>query len=380
MSADPILPGQTIGILGGGQLGRMFTIAARQMGYRVHTMDPTSDCPTGQIADLQITASYDDVEAARQFAHGVDVVTFEFENVPASTLAAIEEIRPVHPSPQTLDTCRHRLHEKDFLTRHGLPVARYQRVSNVDELRAARESLGANCILKSAEFGYDGKGQVQLSSGIDLDRAWKLMGRSIGVVEAFVNFEREISVIVARTAGGECKTFEPFGNDHRNHILDTTVCPADLPPAVTRQAIELATTIAESFELVGVLAVEMFLQRDGTLLVNELAPRPHNSGHLTIDACVTSQFEQQLRAICGLPLGDPTLLTPAAMANLLGDVWQTGEPNWPAALKHPAVHLHLYGKHTPKPGRKMGHLTATARTSAEARNRVELARRELVIK
>ena len=378
--SNPILPGQTVGILGGGQLGRMFAIAARRMGYRVHAFDPTADCPTGQVADVEINAQYDDLEAAARFAADVDVVTFEFENVPAPTLAAIEKIVPVHPSPLVLDTCRHRLHEKEFLSSHGFPVTKYQRADSVADLRAAM-SLGANSILKSADYGYDGKGQVQLTATTDLEQAWRSMGRPVGVVEQFVDFDREISVIVARSANGDRKTFEPFANEHHHHILDITTCPADLPPTVRTAAIDLAESVADALQVVGVLAVEMFLRRDGSLLVNELAPRPHNSGHLTIDACATSQFEQQLRSVCGLPLGDPTLLKPAAMANLLGDLWTAnvdgGVPNWPAALQNPAVQLHLYGKHTPQRGRKMGHLTATANTASEAREIVLEARRAL---
>jgi 5-(carboxyamino)imidazole ribonucleotide synthase len=372
-----ILPGQTIGILGGGQLGRMFAIAARRMGYRVHAMDPTVDCPTGQVADLEVNAPYDDLDAARRFAMGVDVVTFEFENVPAKTLSTIAQLRPVHPSPQVLDTCRHRLHEKAFLSTHGFPCAAYRPVRNVEELAAAVRDLGVPSVLKSADYGYDGKGQVKIEAASDLSRAWKLMGRPVGVLEAFVNFQKEISVIVARTAGGATSSFAPFENEHHQHILDITTSPADIDPAVAARAIELATAVADQLAVVGVLAVEMFLRDDGELLVNELAPRPHNSGHLTFDACITSQFEQQLRAVCGLPLGDPALLRPAAMANLLGDLWLSGPPNWEAALRYPGIKLHLYGKEKPQLGRKMGHLTAMADSPAAARELVRAARQAL---
>jgi 5-(carboxyamino)imidazole ribonucleotide synthase len=376
-----ILPGQTIGILGGGQLGRMFAIAARRMDYRVHVLDPTPDCPTGQVADLEVNAPYDDLDAARKFAMGVDVVTFEFENVPAETLAAIAELRPVYPSPKVLDTCRHRLHEKTFLTENGFPCAEYRAVGAVFELASAVQQLGNTfgdpTILKSADYGYDGKGQVTIDKTTDLRAAWQSMGRPLGVLEAFVDFEKEISVIVARTADGQTSTFHPFENQHRRHILDVTTCPADIDASVTDRAMQLATAVAEKLEVVGVIAVEMFLRPGGELLVNELAPRPHNSGHLTVDACVTSQFEQHLRAVCGLPLGDPTLLRPAAMANLLGDLWRDGPPNWAAALRHPGIKLHLYGKAKPKPGRKMGHLTALADTPAAARELVLSARAAL---
>jgi 5-(carboxyamino)imidazole ribonucleotide synthase len=377
-----ILPGQTIGILGGGQLGRMFAIAARRMGYRVHAMDPTKDCPTGQVADSEINAPYDDLNAARSFAMGVDVVTFEFENVPAETLSAIAQLRPVHPSPQVLDTCRHRLHEKSFLSSHGFPCAAYRPVHGAFELSSAARELGGELglptILKSADYGYDGKGQVTLNATTDLQSAWQSMGRPVGVVEAFVDFEKEISVIVARTASGETRSFLPFENQHRKHILDITTCPADIEPTVAQRAMKLATAVADELAVVGVIAVEMFLRPGRELLVNELAPRPHNSGHLTFDACVTSQFEQQLRAVCGLPLGDPTLLRPAAMANLLGDLWRDGPPHWESALAYPGVKLHLYGKEKPQPGRKMGHLTAMADSPQQARDLVLAARHALL--
>jgi 5-(carboxyamino)imidazole ribonucleotide synthase len=373
-----ILPGQTIGILGGGQLGRMFAIAARRMGYRVAAFDPTRDCPTGQVADIEVNAAYDDVDAARRFAGQVDVVTFEFENVPAETLAEIERVRPVHPSPTVLDTCRHRLREKRFLASNAFPVAEFREVSDVASLHRAVDELGTPCVLKTADFGYDGKGQAKLDRETDLGAAWRLLGRPVGVVERFVRFEKELSVIVARGVSGETRCFEVFENEHANHILDFTTAPARVPAATARAAVELATQVARALGVVGLLTVEMFLDPDAGLLVNELAPRPHNSGHVTFDAAVTSQFEQQLRAVCGLPLGDPSLLRPSAMANLLGDLWRDGrEPNWPAALTDPRVKLHLYGKQSAKPGRKMGHLTATADTPGEARQIVAAARQRL---
>jgi 5-(carboxyamino)imidazole ribonucleotide synthase len=373
-----ILPGKTVGILGGGQLGRMFAIAARRMGYRVHAFDPTNDSPTGQVADLEVLAPYDDLDAARRFAQDVDVVTFEFENVPAETLAVIEQIRPVHPSPQVLDTCRHRWHEKQFLTRHGFPVADHRAIRGPDELARELRALGAPAILKTADYGYDGKGQVRIESATDPGDAWSRMGRPMGVLEAFVPFDKEISVICGRTQTGETRCFTPVQNVHRRHILDVTTAPADVSERRARDAVELATAITEALEVVGVLAVEMFVVGE-RLVVNELAPRPHNSGHFSFDACVTSQFEQQLRAVCGLPLGDPTLLRPAAMANLLGDLWQESEPDWNAALAtDPRVKLHLYGKHTPSVGRKMGHIAAMAETSDEAREIVLKARDALV--
>jgi 5-(carboxyamino)imidazole ribonucleotide synthase len=373
-----ILPGQTVGILGGGQLGRMFAIAARRLGYRVHSFDPTYDGPTGQVADVEVIAEYDDLDAARRFAAGVDVVTFEFENIPAETLQVVAQTRPVHPSPEVLHICRHRQREKEFLTQHGFPLALYRVVASAAELPLALRSVGMPAILKTADFGYDGKGQVRLDRVDEAEEAWATMGRPTGVLEADGPFLRELSVICARTAAGQIVCFPPAENLHRNHILDVTTVPGDLSASTARRAVELASAITEALQVVGLLAVEMFETPEGVLLVNELAPRPHNSGHFTFDACVTSQFEQQLRAVCDLPLGSVDLLRPAAMANLLGDLWQAGEPNWAGALTYPEVKLHLYGKHQPRPGRKMGHLTALAETAAKARDLVLAARAALV--
>jgi 5-(carboxyamino)imidazole ribonucleotide synthase len=373
---NPVLPGRTVGILGGGQLGRMFAIAARRMGYRVHALDPTPDGPTGQVADVEVVAAYDDLDAARRFAAGVDVVTFEFENIPAETLRVIAETRPVHPAPEVLHVCRHRLREKDFLSRRGFPVTAYRAVDGAAPLAQALAELGTPAVLKTADFGYDGKGQVRIDRAVDHEAAWSRMGRPLGVLEAFVPFTQEISVICARAQTGEVCCYGPVTNVHSRHILDVTTAPADLPPALAHEALELARAITEALGVVGLLAVEMFVVGE-RVLVNELAPRPHNSGHYSFDACLTSQFEQQLRAVCGLPLGDVRLLRPAAMANLLGDLWQGGEPNWTAALAYPDVKLHLYGKHTARPGRKMGHLTALADTPAAAWARVLAARAAL---
>ncbi len=379
----PILPGQTVGILGGGQLGRMFAIAARRMGYRVHALDPLHDCPTGQVADVEVNAPYDDVDAAIRFARAVDVVTFEFENVPAQTLAAIAQIKPVHPSPMVLDTCRHRVREKTFLRKHGFPVAEFRVVQSALELAQAVREIGVPSILKTADFGYDGKGQVRINAAGQVSDAWSSMGRPTGVLEAFVPFTREISVIVARTMEGQVNWFAPVENAHHRHILDITLAPAGISSTLAQQAIDLTVGVAEALELVGVLAVEMFVVDDRTILVNELAPRPHNSGHFSFDACVTSQFEQQLRAVCGLPLGDTRLLAPAAMANLLGDLWfdeqgRLRDPDWAAALAYPGVKLHLYGKSEPRVGRKMGHLTALADNTESARQQVLAARTALM--
>jgi 5-(carboxyamino)imidazole ribonucleotide synthase len=379
MSSSIILPGKTIGILGGGQLGRMFAIAARRMGYRVHAFDPTPDCPTGQVADLEVNAAYDDVEAAKRFASAVDVVTFEFENVPAGTLAAVEKIRPVRPSPYVLETTRHRLREKDFLSKNGFPVAPYRRIETLEDLRKGVAQLGTPCILKTAEFGYDGKGQVKINAAGEVESAWKQLGGRLGLLEGFIRFEKEISVIGARGFDGVFHYYPTFENEHRNHILDVTTYPAAISERVDSRASHVAIGIAQALDLIGVMCVEMFVVGDD-VIVNELAPRPHNSGHLTFDFSVTSQFEQQLRAVCGLPIGSGyiTWNGGVAMANLLGDLWQGGEPNWAAAIRDFHVKLHLYGKSKAAAGRKMGHLTAVGATPEEARQRVLAARDALV--
>jgi 5-(carboxyamino)imidazole ribonucleotide synthase len=354
----PILPGATVGVLGSGQLGRMFAIAARRMGYRVHTFSPETDTPTGQVADVEVTAPYRDLDRVREFARNVSVVTFEFENVPAETAAAAEEFAPVRPAGSVLHITQNRLREKGFLTSVGLPVATYSPVHSLDELRAGVRTQGCPLMLKTAGFGYDGKGQVMIRRAEDADAAWDAVARCPAVLESFVDFEMEVSVVAARTLKGEFSHFGVVQNEHRRQILDVTHAPAPVSEQVRRDAIEIARVVLEKLDVVGVLCVEFFLARDGRLLINELAPRPHNSGHFTFDACVTSQFEQQLRTVCGLPLGSPERLCNAAMANLLGDLWHDGEPNWNAALALSGVKLHLYGKMQPRPGRKMGHLTA----------------------
>lgn len=363
-----------MGVLGSGQLGRMFAIAARRMGYRVHTLSPDDDTPTGQVADVEVKAPYDDLDAVARFASQVSVVTFEFENVPARTAQVCAEHAPVRPSGAVLHTTQHRGREKEFLQDAGLPLAPWARVRSQDELAAALTRLGCPAVVKTAGWGYDGKGQVKVARPEDAAAAWQRLGTSDLVVEAFVDFEREVSVVAARGVDGAFAHWGVIANDHANHILDVSVAPAPVPPQVVDEAVAIARTVLELLDVVGVLCVELFLTRDGRLLVNELAPRPHNSGHLTVDACVTSQFEQQLRAICGLPLGSTELLRPVAMANLLGDLWEAREPAWARALALPDVKLHLYGKLVPRPGRKMGHLTALGATPAEARARVLEAR------
>jgi 5-(carboxyamino)imidazole ribonucleotide synthase len=373
-----IAPGAKVGVLGGGQLGRMFAMAARRLGYRVHTLSPAHDTPTGQIADVEIDASYDDLDAVARFARDVDVVTFEFENVSAAAAAAAEAHAIVRPSGHALFIAQHRIREKTFLAGRGLPVVPFAPVRVADDLKGAIELVGTPSVLKTATFGYDGKGQLAIRDASDAERAWTALGRQEAILEAFIDLEREISVIGARAVDGSWSHFGPFDNAHANHILDVSVAPSGVAPSLAVDAIEATRAVMEALEYVGILCVEFFVARDGRLLMNELAPRPHNSGHLTSDACRTSQFEQQLRAICGLPLGSPELLQPAAMANLLGDLWANGEPNWAGALRFPGVKLHLYGKSTPRPGRKMGHLTTLATTSDAAKAQVIQARAALL--
>ena len=372
-----IPPGSVVGVLGSGQLGRMFAIAARRMGYRVHTLSPDYDTPTGQVADKEVQSAYDDLDAVRAFARGVDVVTFEFENVSAAATEAAAEHAPVRPAGSVLHTTQNRLREKDFLARSGFPVTPFRPVRSLDDLTAALADLGVPAVLKTAGWGYDGKGQVKIAAPDEAAAAWEAVGGEECVLESFVDFDREVSVVAARGLDGGFDHFGMIENRHSRHILDISIAPAAAPPGVEEEAVAITRGILEGLGVVGVLCVEMFLTRDGRLLVNELAPRPHNSGHLTFDACVTSQFEQQLRAICGLALGSTEVLRPAAMANLLGDLWQNGEPDWAAACRFPDVKLHLYGKAEPRPGRKMGHLTALAGSTEEAVRRVAAARAAL---
>ena len=372
-----ILPGATVGVLGSGQLGRMFAIAARRMGYRVHTLSPEDDTPTGQVADSEIKANYDDLDAVRQFARQVSVVTFEFENVPAETAAAAAECAQVRPAGSVLHTTQHRLREKTFLRSNGFPVAPFAAVRSAAELDRALHQIGLPAVLKTAGWGYDGKGQIKLTQLADVEGAWSRLHTEEAVLEAWVDFECEASVVAARGLDGAVVDYGLIANTHEHHILDVSLAPAPLPPRIVADAVKMAHAVLEKFDVVGVLCVEFFITTDGSLVINELAPRPHNSGHLTFDAAVTSQFEQQLRAICGLPLGSTKLMCPAAMANILGDVWQNGEPDWRALCACPNVKLHLYGKAAPRPGRKMGHLTALAEEPAAALRDVLAARETL---
>jgi len=357
----PLPPGATIGILGSGQLGRMAALAAAPLGYRCHAYGPEADAPANQVCDAATVASYDDVAALTRFAQAVDVVTFEFENIPLATVEVLEKLVPLRPGAAVLSICQHRLREKDFCNGVSVPTTAYRAAEDVETLKAAVEAIGTPCILKSAELGYDGKGQVRITAETDLAEAWAAMrghaAEAIGIVEAIVQFRMEISVIVARSADGSLRTYVPVENRHKHHILDETIAPANLPADLSDRAEAIARHLAKEMGLVGLLAVEMFVTHDGKILVNELAPRPHNSGHWTIDACVTSQFEQFIRAVAGLPLGSTERLCDAVMKNLLGD-----EVNdWLRILSEPGNKLHLYGKASARPGRKMGHVTRLIR-------------------
>ena len=361
-----VLPGGTLGVLGSGQLGRMFAIAARRLGYRIHVLSPESDTPTGQVADKEIQASYQDLKAVEDFAAEVDVVTFEFENVDSQTVEAIERNTRVHPAGRVLHTTQHRLREKNFLQSISVPVTPFAAIHSQEDLENAA-STHAPGVLKTAAWGYDGKGQVKVEAPTDAIAAWEQIDRAEAIFEKFVDFNQELSIVAARGQDGECAFYGPMANLHENHILSSSVCPGGFSEKVTSEAQEITRAILEALNYVGTLCVEFFLTQDGSLLVNELAPRPHNSGHLTIDGHRTCQFEQQVRAIAGLPLGSPAQIKPAAMVNLLGDVWQNGDPDWSSALAINDLKLHLYGKREARVGRKMGHINILSDTPESAK-------------
>ena len=387
-----ITPGATLGVMGGGQLGAMFAMAAKRMGYRVEAFSDVADCPAAYHCDRVHVGSYDDPVALVAMARGLDVLTFEFENVSAEPLRALAGVVPVRPAPEVLFTTQDRGREKAFLVREGFACAPHRLVRSREELHAAVAAIGLPAVIKTAAFGYDGKGQRKLDVGAgpqEIDAAWNgLAGDDAAqrpaapkddvacvlILEGWIDFQCEISVVAARGLDGSTAVFAPTRNHHSHHILDISSVPAGLPAAVLDSARQMAASVLEKLNVVGVACVEFFVTRDGRVLVNEIAPRPHNSGHLTIAACETSQFEQQVRAICGLPLGSTRQLAPAAMANLLGDCWANGEPDWDAALAVPGVSLLLYGKSEPRPGRKMGHLTALADSVDEAIANVTRAR------
>ena len=352
----PIAPGATIGILGGGQLGRMTAMAAARLGYRCHVLAPEADSPAADVSAAFTRADYGDEAALTAFASEADVVTLEFENVPVAAVEFLARRLPVRPGAAVLRVTQDRLAEKDFLVALGVPVTGYARVEHGGDLAAARARLGPG-VLKTVRLGYDGKGQLRVDAATDPDQAVARLGQPVLIHEAWVDFALELSVVTARSPRGEVASFVPVENRHRDHILEVTEAPAAISPVVADEAVALAERIARALDVEGLLAVEMFLTRDGRLLVNELAPRPHNSGHWTIDACAVSQFEQQVRAVCGLPLGDPARFADATMANLIGgDV-----DRWPELLAEPGARLHLYGKRETRPGRKMGHVTRLRR-------------------
>jgi 5-(carboxyamino)imidazole ribonucleotide synthase len=371
---SPILPGATLGILGSGQLGRMFAIAARRLGYRVIVLSPDDDTPTGQVADEELRADYLDLDRVADFARKVDVVSFEFENVPAATTEACERFVPVRPAGGVLYISQNRQREKSYLRNSGLPVTPFQEVTSFEQLETAVTEFGLPAVLKTADWGYDGKGQILLRTRDQLANAWQQLGGSRAILEQFIDFECELSVVAARGLDGQLVTYGPMLNTHSQHILDVSLCPAPLPPEILLRAQEIARAVLEQMNVIGVMCVEFFLTKQGELLINETAPRPHNSGHLTIDAHTTCQFEQQVRAICGLPLGSNRQHRPAAMANLLGDRWEPMDPNWASVCQHADVKVHLYGKRAARRGRKMGHLTVLADNIAEAEQRVRAAR------
>jgi 5-(carboxyamino)imidazole ribonucleotide synthase len=376
-TAKPILPGSTIGIFGGGQLGRMTAMAARGMGYRILVLDPDPACPARFVVDGCIEAGWDDSREAANLARGCDVVTLEIEQISPASMEAAGCYAPVRPSGAMLVVIQDRIEQKDWLRKNGFPVGEYRAVRSLDDLREAVSVLGGKCFCKSATGGYDGRGQgrVGFAKGPvaedEIRGAWEALGQRAGVVEKAIELEKEISVLVARAPNGEVKVYPPAWNHHEEQILAWSVIPAPIASSMESEAREIAEAIADTFQLEGLLAVEMFCTVDGKLLVNELAPRPHNSYHASVRACVTGQFEQLVRAVCDLPLGDVDAVRPAAIANLLGDLWldpdgSAREPGFDKALAVPGVRLHLYEKHKPRKGRKMGHLSAVGATPNEA--------------
>jgi 5-(carboxyamino)imidazole ribonucleotide synthase len=353
MAPATLAPGAAIGILGGGQLGRMTALAAAQLGYRCHVFATEPDSPAEQVCGAATVAQFSEREALKRFASAVDIVTFEFENIPAEAVRWVAAVRPVQPRPEILEIAQDRLQEKDFLRSIDVETTAYREIADPTALLRAMRDFGYPAVLKSARLGYDGKGQVTLTPETRPEEAWRRMGGEIGILESFVDFTCEISVIVARGKNGAWATYPPVENKHVGHILDTTIAPARIAAETAMRAEVIARHIAEKLDLVGVLAVEMFVTQTGDLLVNEIAPRPHNSGHWTIDACITNQFEQLVRTLCGLPLGSVENHSDAVMKNLLGkDV-----EKWRDALADPLAKLHLYGKREIQPGRKMGHVT-----------------------
>lgn len=372
----PIFPGQTIGILGSGQLGRMLAIAARRMGYCVVVYAPDAeDSPAGQVADTCLSAAYDDLGCLAKFADCVDVITYEFENIPPETAMFLAEKKPLHPGPHVLAVSRNRLKEKTFVKGlGGVQPTPFAPVSSLQDLHNAVAALGTPAVLKTCELGYDGKGQWKIDTNTVLEDVFDQLGGQEAILEAFISLEKEISVVAVRGQDGDFAHYGATENEHQNHILHLSTSPANVDQNLEKKAVETTKSLMEKLDVVGVLCVEFFITTAGDLLFNEMAPRPHNSGHLTIEGFQTSQFEQQLRAVCGLPLGSTERLAQTvAMTNLLGDLWAKNTPNWADLLQnHPDVCLHLYGKSAARPGRKMGHLTACSK-SDDAAQKVTVA-------
>lgn len=352
MSTAPIPPGSIIGIVGGGQLGRMSAVAAAELGYRVHVFTPETDSPTAQACEQAFVGAYDDDATIEAFGASVDVITFEFENIPAETVRKLGEYAPVRPGWQCLEICQDRIKEKTFATEHGIETAPWREVRSAAELAAAINEIGRPAILKTTTLGYDGKGQVRITPTTDAADAWADLGADVGILEGFVDFALEVSVITARGVSGQMASFDVVENRHKNGILDITIAPAAIDRDLAEHARGLGRKLADAMDMVGLLAVELFVTRDGHLLMNEMAPRPHNSGHWTQDGCTTSQFEQFMRAVAGLPLGSPQRHSDTVMKNLIG---ADAEP-WLEVLSNPLNKLHLYGKAEARPGRKMGHI------------------------
>jgi 5-(carboxyamino)imidazole ribonucleotide synthase len=361
-----ILPNATLGVLGGGQLGRMFTLAAYSMGYRVVVLDPDPHSPAGLIADQHIKADYRDHAALQLLGDECAAITCEFENVPAESMEYLEKFCAVRPGARAVRIAQDRIREKTFVQKHGLATAAFAAIYEDADIVAAIETLNAPLLMKTASMGYDGKGQVQVNTLAEARSAFEQLGNAACVLEELVDLEHEISVILARSLDGRMSVYPVGENRHVNGILDTTIVPAAVDPALGKAAIDMATRLADAMDYCGVLAVEFFCTRQGTLLINEIATRPHNSGHYTVDACATSQFEQQVRMMCGLPPGDTQMLSPVVMTNLLGDIWENGEPDWRQVLNESQAHLHLYGKKTARPGRKMGHINCLAEDIEQA--------------
>ena len=361
-----LLPGATLGMLGGGQLGRMFTVAAQTMGYKVVVLDPDPGSPTGVIADKHLCAAYDDQAALAEMAELCDAVTTEFENIPAQTLAFLEQKTRVRPSSKALAQTQNRNVEKNFIASQGIATAPYLPIYQREDIAKAEDTIRFPAILKVATFGYDGKGQVPCDNLDDVYKAFDAMGEKECVLEQKIQLEREISVVLARSETGSITNFPVAENAHVNGILHSTMVPASVSAEQAQSAIQKATEIARGLGYIGTMAVEFFVSTDGDIIANEIAPRPHNSGHYTLDACHTSQFEQQVRMLCGLPAGNCDLVSPVVMINILGDVWGNSEPKWDQLLAEPNVKLHLYGKKEARPGRKMGHFNVLAANTDDA--------------